>query len=135
MLKVKQKKWYLDFSFFEKKGYSDFANKLKLNNDEASNAFRVFFKNLNNEAKETRAAGKLVYKYLKTWDLSKDEEKELKLQFYDLLKVMGVGVPFVMIPGATILIPFLLKIADKLGVDIIPSSFKKESADKIQDEF
>ena len=53
MLKVKQKKWYLDFSFFEKKGYSDFANKLKLNNDEASNAFRVFFKNLNNEARWT----------------------------------------------------------------------------------
>ena len=135
MLKVKGKKWNLDFSFFEKKGYNDFANKLKLNSDQASNAFRVFFKNLNNEAKETRAAGKLVYKYLKTGDLSKDEEKELKLQFYDLLKVMGVGVPFVMIPGATILIPFLLKIADRLGVDIIPSSFKKESADKIQDEF
>ena len=52
-------------------------------------------------------------------------KKELKLQLYDLLKVMGVGVPFVMIPGASILIPFLLKIADKLGIDIIPSSFKK----------
>ncbi len=46
---------------------------------------------------------------------------------------MGVGVPFVMIPGATILIPFLLKIADKVGVDIIPSSFKKETHDEIID--
>ncbi len=134
MLKVKGKKWYLDFSFFEKKGYGEFASKLKLNNDEASSAFRTFFNNLNNEAKETRAAGKLVYKYLKSRNLSKAEEKELKLQFYDVLKVMGVGVPFVMIPGATILIPFLLKIADRLGVDIIPSSFKKESANKIHDE-
>ena len=125
MLKVKDKKWYVDFSFFENKESKDFAKKLKLNSDEASKAFRVFFKNLNNEAKETRDAGKLVYKYLKTGNLSTEEEKELKLQFYDLLKVMGVGVPFVMIPGASILIPFLLKIADKLGVDIIPSSFKK----------
>lgn len=125
MLKVKDKKWYVDFSFFENKESKDFAKKLKLNSDEASKAFRVFFKNLNNEAKETRDAGKLVYKYLKTGNLSAEEEKELKLQFYDLLKVMGVGVPFVMIPGASILIPFLLKIADKLGIDIIPSSFKK----------
>jgi hypothetical protein len=125
MLKVKDKKWYVDFSFFENKESKDFAKKLKLNSDEASKAFRVFFKNLNNEAKETRDAGKLVYKYLKTGNLSTEEEKELKLQFYDLLKVMGVGVPFVMIPGASILIPFLLKIADKLGIDIIPSSFKK----------
>lgn len=125
MLKVKDKKWYVDFSFFENNGSKDFAKKLKLNSDEASKVFRVFFKNLNNEAKETRDAGKLVYKYLKTGNLSNEEEKVLKLQFYDLLKVMGVGVPFVMIPGASILIPFLLKIADKLGIDIIPSSFKK----------
>ena len=125
MLKVKNKKWYVDFSFFENNGSKDFAKKLKLNSDEASKVFRVFFKNLNNEAKETRDAGKLVYKYLKTGNLSNEEEKVLKLQFYDLLKVMGVGVPFVMIPGASILIPFLLKIADKLGIDIIPSSFKK----------
>ena len=40
--------------FFEKKGYKDFASKLKLNSDKSSKAFRVFFKNLNNEAKETK---------------------------------------------------------------------------------
>ena len=33
-------------------------------------------------------------KYLKEGKLTKDEEKELKLQFYDVLKIMGVGVPF-----------------------------------------
>tara|TARA_B100001093_G_C26838275_1_gene1019369 strand:+ start:1932 stop:2333 length:402 start_codon:yes stop_codon:yes gene_type:complete len=133
VLKIKDKKWYLDFSFFDKKGSRDFAKRLKLNSDDASKVFRLFFKNLNNEAKETRDASKLVYKYLKTGTISKDEEKELKTQFYDLLKVMGVGVPFVMIPGATILIPFLLKIADKIGIDIIPSSFKKETNDEIID--
>ena len=31
MLKVKDKKWYLDYSFFDKKGYQDFSSKLKLN--------------------------------------------------------------------------------------------------------
>jgi hypothetical protein len=132
MLKIKDKKWYLDFSFFDKKGNKDFANKLKLNSDDASKAFRIFFKNLNNEAKDTRDASKLVYKYLKEGTLTKGEEKELKLQFYDLLKIMGIGVPFVMIPGASILIPFLLKIAQKSGVDLIPRSFRKEIDEKIE---
>ena len=40
---------------------------------------------------------------------------------------MGIGVPFVLIPGASVLVPFLIKISKKAGVDIIPSSFKKES--------
>ena len=39
MLKVKDKKWYLDYSFFDKKGYKDFALKLKLNSDKSSKAF------------------------------------------------------------------------------------------------
>jgi hypothetical protein len=39
---------------------------------------------------------------------------------------MGVGVPFFMIPGSTILIPFIMKLAEKAGIDIIPSSFKKK---------
>lgn len=132
MLKIKDKKWYVDFSFFDKKGNKEFAKKLKLNSDDASKAFRIFFKNLNNEAKDTRAASKLVYKYIKEGSLTKQEEKELKLQFYDLLKIMGIGVPFVMIPGASILIPFLLKIAQKTGVDLIPRSFRKEIEDKIE---
>lgn len=70
--------------------------------------------------------GYLVVKYLKEGKLSKKEEKELKLQFYDVLKIMGVGIPFFMIPGSTVLVPFLVKLSRKLGLDIIPTSFKKE---------
>ncbi len=127
MLEVKEKKWYLDFSFFDQEDNKEFAKKLKSNSDDASKAFRVFFKNLNNEAKETKDAGKLMIKYMKKGKLTPSEEKELRVQFYDLLKIMGIGVPFVLIPGASVLVPFLIKISKKAGVDIIPSSFKKES--------
>ena len=63
---------------------------------------------------------------MKEGKLSEKEEKELKLQFYDVLKIMGVGIPFFMIPGSTVLVPFLVKLSRKLGLDIIPTSFKKE---------
>ena len=65
MLKVKDKKWYLDYSFFDKKGYKDFASKLKLNSDKSSKAYRVIFKNLNNEAKENKKTGQVIVKFLK----------------------------------------------------------------------
>ena len=68
-----------------------------------------------------------MIKYMKKGKLTPSEEKELRVQFYDLLKIMGIGVPFVLIPGASVLVPFLIKISKKAGVDIIPSSFKKES--------
>jgi len=126
MTEIKNKKKYLDFSFFDKKGYKNFGAKMKLNSEKYSKAFRYFLKNLSNEAKETKKASLLIVKFLKNGSLTKDEEKELKLQFYDLLKIMGVGVPFFMIPGSTILIPFIMKLAEKAGIDIIPSSFKKK---------
>lgn len=126
MLKKSKNKWNLDYSFLEKKGYKDFASKLNLNSDKSAKAFKVFFNNLKKEASETKQASYLLVKYLKEGKLSKKEEKELKLQFYDVLKIMGVGIPFFMIPGATVLVPFLIKLSRKLGLDIIPTSFKKD---------
>lgn len=126
MLKKSKNKWNLDYSFLEKKGYKDFASKLNLNSDKSIKALKTFFNNLRKEASETKQAGYLVVKYLKEGKLSKKEEKELKLQFYDVLKIMGVGIPFFMIPGSTVLVPFLVKLSRKLGLDIIPTSFKKE---------
>jgi hypothetical protein len=128
-------KWEIDFSFFEIKGRKEFADKLKLNSKKSSKAIRLFFINLHSEAKETRDASKIIVKYVRNGKLSKQEEKELKLQVYDLLKIMGIGVPFVMIPGSTILIPFLMKIAEKRNINILPSSFSKDeiTIDKIKD--
>ena len=126
MLKKSKSKWSLEYSFLEKKGYKDFASKLNLNSDKSIKALKTFFNNLRKEASETKQAGYLVVKYLKEGKLSKKEEKELKLQFYDVLKIMGVGIPFFMIPGSTVLVPFLVKLSRKLGLGIIPTSFKKE---------
>ena len=126
MLNKTDKKGNLDYSFLEKKGYKEFAFKLKLNSDKSAKAFKVFFNNLGNEAKETKQASYLLVRFVKEGKLSKKEEKQLKLQFYDVLKIMGLGIPFFMIPGASVLVPFLLKISIKLGLDIIPTSFKKD---------
>jgi len=126
MLKKSKSNRNLEYSYLERKGYKDFASKLNLNSDKSIKAFKAFFNNLRKEASETKQASYLVVKYLKEGKLSKKEEKELKLQFYDVLKIMGVGIPFFMIPGSTVLVPFLVKLSRKFRLDIIPTSFKKE---------
>ena len=49
---------------------------------------RFFFNNSGNEAKETKQASYLLFRFVKEGKLSKKEEKQLKLQFYDVLKIM-----------------------------------------------
>jgi len=58
----------------------------------------------------------------------KMKKKELKLQFYVVLKLMGLGIPFFIIPVASVLVPFSFNLSTKLGMDILPISFKNEEA-------
>ena len=101
--------------------------KTKKNKEKSTKAIKKFFGNLNDEAKETQYASKVLVKYLKEGYLTDQEEKELRTQIYDLLKITGIGVPFVMIPGASLLLPFLVKVAEKHGLDVLPSSFSKKN--------
>ena len=86
----------------------------------------VFWENLSLEAKETKEAAQIVAKYAKDGKITEEEEKILRQQFYDVLKVAGIGVPFVLVPGASVLLPLLLKYAKKKNIDILPSSFNNK---------
>lgn len=118
----------LDFSFFEKNGKIDFVKIINKNKEKTSQAFSLFIIGVRNEANGSKESSRIIYKYASTQKITKEEERHLKTQFYDLFKIMGIGIPFVLIPGATLLIPFILKAAEKKGVDLYPSNFngKKE---------
>lgn len=68
-------------------------------------------------------AGIIIAKYLKTGKISEEEEQLLKIQFSDSLKIIGIGVPFALVPGASILIPLLIKEAEKHHIELMPSAF------------
>lgn len=112
-----------DLTSLELAGQKEFVNKLKSNRKKAAKALKVFAKDLTNEAKETKKASKILVKFIAEGKVSPEEEKELKTQIYDLFKMVGIGIPFFMIPGSTLLLPFLIKISTKYGVNILPSSF------------
>ena len=111
-----------DISILEKEGKIEFSEKIIIHKEKASKAFQELIINIKTEATETQVASKILVKYIREGNVSKAEEKELRTQVYDILKVLGIGVPFALIPGASLLLPFLLKIAQKKGVNLLPTS-------------
>jgi hypothetical protein len=116
----------VEVSIFEIEAITEFSEKIIIHKEKANKAFQELIINLKTEVTETQVASEIVVKYIKKGHISKEEEKELKTQVYDLLKILGIGVPFALIPGASLLLPFLIKLAQKKGIQILPTSFNKE---------
>jgi len=101
------------------------------NNEEQHHLrFSIIYKNilkgLKTETFETKQASKIALKYISKGSITKEEETELRQQVYDILKTLGVGIPFALIPGASILIPILIKVAQKKGINLLPSAFTEQ---------
>lgn len=76
------------------------------------------------ESKETKRMLEIYFNYTR----GKASEEDLQFankQFGDVLKTAGLGV-FLVLPAAPITFPLIIFLGKKLGVDILPSSFKKD---------
>ena len=81
------------------------------------------------EYEDTKDAGKIVEKYMKGGKLTAEEEHVLKQQLVDSLKMVGVMVPFVLVPGASIIMPILIKVASKHNIELMPSAFNEKEVE------
>lgn len=115
-----------DFNFYEDDKRIELSEQLKIKKEEASLIFRKILIGLKTETVETKQASRIAIKYISKGVITKQEEIELRQQVYDILKTLGIAVPFALIPGASLLMPFLVKIAKKKGVNLLPSAFNKE---------
>lgn len=73
------------------------------------------------EEANTKETGAIIRKYMVTGHITEDEEKTLKMQLADTIKIVGIVVPFVLIPGASIIMPILIKVAGKHNINLLPS--------------
>ena len=81
------------------------------------------FQAIKNERKETQELGLLLKKYAaQSGNLTKDEMKIVKDQFFDLLKMAGLSIPLIM-PFSPVIIPLIVKLGIKVGIRILPTSF------------
>ena len=86
--------------------------------------FKKIRRALERESVETKD---MIMTYLKfSRGLATEEEmKAANLQFQDFLKTIGLGV-FAVLPFAPLTIPFLVTFGRKIGIDVIPESFREE---------
>ena len=80
-----------------------------------------FLISMHKEGANTKATAMIIKKYVETGHITHEEENALKLQMLDTLKIVGVVVPFVLIPGASIIIPIIVKVAGKHNINLMPS--------------
>lgn len=74
------------------------------------------------EGDETKEMFKIYFKYTRG-EATTAQMNEANAQFRDFLKTIGLGA-LAILPLAPITIPFIVKLGQKFGVDVIPSSFK-----------
>ena len=112
-----------DFNFYEDDKRIELSEQLKIKKEEATLIFRKILIGIKTETIETKQASRIAIKYISKGVITKQEEVKLRQQVYEILKTLGIAVPFALIPGASLLMPFLIKIARKKGVNLLPSAF------------
>lgn len=84
-----------------------------------------FLLDLKKEGEGEKEAGLIIQKYIREGKISDEEENILKTQLFDSLKMIGIGIPFLLLPGASVLMPILIKVANKYNIELMPSAFNK----------
>lgn len=95
-----------------------------------------FLSMVSKEYRDTKNLLPIIKKYAKTRNLSQEERKIVLNQLKDIAKVMGLGtIAFAPIPGSEFLIPPIIALGKKYGINVLPESEEKESFSIVTREF
>lgn len=94
-----------------------------INYERIKDGLKAFLESCKQESSETKEAGLIIAKYAKYGKITEEEEGKLKQQLQDVAKIAGIGIPFAVIPGASLLLPLLIKVAQEHEIDLLPSAF------------
>jgi hypothetical protein len=83
-----------------------------------------FLRRLKQEGNETSEAAIILARYAKGEKVSKEDMEKFRAQMIDVIKILGIGIPYMLIPGSSLLLALVVSIAKKYNIDILPSSFK-----------
>ena len=78
-------------------------------------------KGLAQETHETKVMLSTYNRFTKG-QASKEEMKEANQQFLDVIRGLGLGV-LAVLPFAPLTLPFVVKLGEKIGVNVLPSAF------------
>ena len=110
----------MDISIFEK-----IYSSLIKGNENIRGSLAKIKSILADEPRESNEMLKIYQKYVTNNEkITKEELDQANKQFSDLLKGLGLAGVFVL-PGGLLAIAFIVKLGEKLGIDIIPEKYRK----------
>ena len=110
----------MDINIFDK-----IYSSLITGNKNIKSALSKIQKILANETRESNEMLKIYQKYVTNNEqITKKELEQANKQFSDLLKGLGLAGVFAL-PGGLLAIAFIVKVGEKLGIEIIPEKYKK----------
>jgi hypothetical protein len=91
--------------------------------------FGIFLDVLQKEYGDTKDLLPIIRKYVKTGGKISDQEKRIfAKQMKDNAKMLGLGsIAAIPIPGTMLLIPVIVKLADKFGINLLPEADEPKS--------
>lgn len=81
-------------------------------------------KGLAQESRETKIM-LITYKRFTKGQATKLEMQEANQQFVDVIRGLGLGV-LAVLPFSPITLPFVVKLGQKIGINVLPSAFMKD---------
>lgn len=113
----RRQKWMLGFLFSTSRFLGGYRTRLV-------ESLEVLKKGLATETDQTKVMLDLYMKQIRG-QASKEEMRMANKQLKDVFKGVGLGILLVL-PFAPITLPFVVKLGEKLGVDVLPDSFRKD---------
>jgi hypothetical protein len=91
--------------------------------------FGIFLDVLQKEYGDTKDLLPIIRKYIKTGGKISDQEKRIfAKQMKDTAKILGLSsIAAIPIPGTMLLIPVIVKLADKFGINLLPEADEPKS--------
>lgn len=89
----------------------------------------VLKKGLAQEKEETKRMLQIYHKFT-IGDATEAELQEANQQFIDVLRSLGLSI-VVILPFSPVTLPALVKLGNKLGIEILPSAFREGALDDI----
>ena len=102
---------------------------LLLNKEKIKNGIKDFLEKMKQEGREYREMEQIILDFVKTGKVSREDSKKVYEQLLDTLKIGGSAGVW-LIPGGSVLLIILVKLAEKWGINILPSAFSKKNEKK-----
>ena len=90
-----------------------------INLEELKAHLHLLFRDVDKQFDDDKEAVSIIKDYI-----TEEQEAYLKSQVENSLKAVGLMIPMTLLPGASVLVPLLIKIAAAHHIDLLPEDFQ-----------